>query len=389
MRGFNMPESAEINSAEILSELQTLSATKSSESRRKLLHRITDLFEITSPQQDDNHRQAFDQILDQLAYELEESVRAEFADRLADMSNAPKRITHKLAIDEIEVARPVLQRSKILSDEFLVKVAKTQSQDHLLAISKREEIAAKITDVLVNRGNTKVLQKVSANKGAHFSREGFEKLSEEADNCDVLSQNLTDRDDTPADLLKIIKQRVSAKIKSEAKEVGLDISDREIDHTIDVKSMNIELSGAEREAAYQEIDYLHKRKQLDERVIMHYVKLGKVAETIYALSLMTGLDEKTVQHGLLNAELPALAVMCRANNFERSTFASLLQLREDNSNISSGAVIDAIRRYETLDLSTAQRVMRFLKIRGIQDATSEEMDAAADKQDEVEASQPV
>lgn len=374
-----MPESAEIESAEILNELQTLSSTKSSESRRKLLHRITDLFVITSDQQDNNHRQAFDQIMDQLAYELEKSVRAEFADRLADMPGAPTRLTHKFAIDEIDVARPVLQRSKILSDEFLVKVAKTQSQDHLLAISTRAEIAAKITDVLVSRGNTKVLQKVSANKGASFSRQGFEKLSQEADNCEILNTNLSKRPDTPADLLKNIKKRVAEKIKAEAKEAGSEISDREIDHTVDVKSMNIELSGAEREAAYQEIEYLHKRKQLDERVIMHYVKMGKIQETIYALSLVTEIDEKTVGHGLLSAELPALAVMCRANNFERSTFASLLQLREDNSNISSTAVIDAIRRYETLDLSTAQRVMRFLKIRGIQDATSEEINAEADK----------
>ncbi len=380
-----MPASAEIDSAEILNELQTLSSTKSSESRRKLLHRITDLFVITSDQQDKTHRQAFDQIMDQLAYELEKSVRAEFADRLADMPEAPARITHKFAIDEIDVARPVLQRSKILSDDFLVKVAKTQSQDHLLAISTREEIAAKITDVLVNRGNTKVLQKVSANQGASFSRKGFEKLSQEAGNCEILNTNLSKRPDTPADLLKNIKKRVAEKIKAEAKEAGSEISDREIDHTVDVKSMNIELSDAEREAAYQEIEYLHKRKQLDERVIMHYVKMGKIQETIYALSLVTEIDEKTIRHGLLSAELPALAVMCRANNFERSTFASLLQLREDNSNISSNAVIDAIRRYETLDLSTAQRVMRFLKIRGIQDATSEEINAEADKSaDEVQ-----
>ena len=370
-----------LNCAEILDELQTLSSTKSSENRRQLLHRVTDLFEITSEEQDENHRNAFDQIMDRLASELEESVRAEFSDRLADMSNAPTRTTHKFAIDTIEVARPVLQRSKILSDEFLVKVAKTQSQDHLLAISSRKDIATKVTDVLVDRGNRDVLNAVSSNKGANFSRQGFEKLAKHADEDTTLNSNLHDRSDTPADLLKVVKERVAAKIKSEAREAGLGLSDHEIDQTIEDKSMDIDMSDNKNklEAAFQEIQYLHNRKQLDERVIMHYVKLNKIEEIIYALSLLTSIDKKTVRHGLLTAELPALAVMCKANGFQRSTFASLLQLRENLSDIKSSQIIEAIRRYEGLDLSTAQRVMRFLKVRGIKEATSEEIDAEADR----------
>lgn len=362
-----------MNSAEILDELQELSATKSSDSRRQLLHRITDLFEITSDQQDENHTNAFDQIMDQLAFELEESVRAEFSERLADMANAPRRVTHKFAIDSINVARPVLQRSKILSDEFLVKVAKTQSQDHLLAISDRASIAAKVTDVLVNRGNTDVLKKVTSNEGANFSRQSFERLTTEAGTNDDLNTLLNDRKDTPKDLRKMLQKRVSEKIKSEAKDAGIDLSDQEIDETVKEKSTNIKMKDAEQEAAYQEIEYLHNRKQLDERVIIHYIKLNKVNETIYALGLMTGLDKKTVEHGLLTAELPALAVMSKASGFQRSTFASLLQLRENLSDISSSEVIDAIRRYEGLDQTTAERVMRFLKVRGIEEATSKEI----------------
>lgn len=193
------------NSVEILDELQTLSATKSSENRRALLHRITDLFEITSDTQEETHRTAFDQIMERLAYELETSVRAEFADRLADLENAPKKLSQRFAVDEIDVARPVLQRSKILSDEFLVKVVQTQSQDHLLAISNRDNINTKVTDALVDKGNNEVLQKVSANAGAKFSRQSFEKLTQSAASDSKLSDTLKGRLDTPDDLLEVIK----------------------------------------------------------------------------------------------------------------------------------------------------------------------------------------
>ena len=369
------------NSVQILDELQELSATKSSESRRALLHRITDLFVITADEQQPDHKAAFDQIMDRLAYELETSVRAEFADRLADMPNAPTRLTHKLAIDEIEVARPVLTRSKILSDDFLVKVAKTQSQDHLLAICKRDNINVKVTDALVDRGNDEVLLNVSSNAGANFSRSSFEKLTQNALDNSALNSILHDRSDTPDDLLKTIKKRVADKIKAETVAKGIDISENEIDETIEEKSADLETSEAEREASFQEIDYLHSRKQLDERVIIHYVKLQKTEETIYCLHLMTDLDQSTVKHCLLQAELPALAVLCKSNSFERSTFASLLQLRENIGQASGSQIVEAIRRYESLDKASAQRVMRFLKVRGSAKAASDKI--AEDGKEEV------
>lgn len=157
---------------------------------------------------------------------------------------------------------------------------------------------------------------------------------------------------------------VSEKIKNEAAQLGIDISDLDIDSTIDEKSADIKVMDAETEAAFQEIEYLHKRKQLDERVINHYVNLGKVDETVFCLSQLTEIDQATVNHCLMQAELPALAVMCKANSFERSTFASLLQLRGNQNESSATQIVEAIRKYEGLDLPTAQRVMRFLKVRG-------------------------
>lgn len=371
-----------MDNAAILEELQQLSETKSSDARRQLLHRITDLFETTSDNQDSSHRDAFDDIMDRIAYQLEASVRAEFSDRLADLANAPQKLSQKLALDEIEVARPMLQKSKILSDEFLVKVAETQSQDHLMAIASRSEINVRVTDALVNRGNPRVLENVSSNKGASFSRNAFEILTARADENTTLNDILEGRRDTPDDLMEIVKKRVEDKIAEEAKDAGISISSEEIKSTVENKSAFIELSDAEKEAAFQEIDYLHKRKQLDERVVLHYVKLNKVPEAIYSLTLMTNLEENVVRHCLLQAELPALAVLCKSNGFQRSTFATLLQLRENLSGIGGNQVIDAIRRYETLDLETAQRVMRFLKVKNAAKPAPNDEDSEAGQPDE-------
>ena len=86
------------NPAEILQELQDLSKTKSSDNRRQLLHRVTDLFSLTSEEQEQSHKDAFDQIMDRLAYELETSVRAEFADRRDRQCNVHRNHVTRLGI---------------------------------------------------------------------------------------------------------------------------------------------------------------------------------------------------------------------------------------------------------------------------------------------------
>jgi len=80
----------------------------------------------------------------------------------------------KLAFDDsIEVAGPVLRESGRLDAKTLVANARTKSQPHLLAISKRKSLEDAVTDVLVTRGNREVVNSVANNNGARFSGFGF------------------------------------------------------------------------------------------------------------------------------------------------------------------------------------------------------------------------
>lgn len=347
--------------------LQALSTMSSAKGRKQLLHKISDLFISTNEIQDDEQLNNFEQIMDKLAYELETSVRAELADKLAHITNPPQKLTHKFALDEIDVARPILKSSQILSDNFLVKVAETKSQDHLLAISGRETLSVKITDVLVSRGDQNVLENVSLNKGANISRQGFEKLTESAEHNIRLDTILFNREDAPKDLLKIIKSRVSRTIKAEAFDKGLHITDEEIDETVEKKSSDIDTKDAETAANLEVINKLFQINQLDERVIKHYCTLNQVDETIYALSLITRLPKANVRHCLLTAEIPALAILCKANAFKKATFGSLLELRKRITNTNTAFIGDILWRYDKLQKNTAKRVLAYLLTRETSD----------------------
>ena len=82
-----------------------------------------------------------------------------------------------LALDDsIAVAGPVLRRSESLDDDTLVTGAKTKGQEHLLAISQRKRLSENVTDILVERGNQKVVISTAANTGAQFSQFGYSTL---------------------------------------------------------------------------------------------------------------------------------------------------------------------------------------------------------------------
>src|SRR5262249_58478328 len=96
--------------------------------------------------------------------------RSNPAQHIHNYDKAPPYVVHKLAFnDSIEVARPVLEESEQLDDVTLIANARTKSQAHLLAISKRRSIGETVTDVLVARGNRAVVNSVAGNFGARIS----------------------------------------------------------------------------------------------------------------------------------------------------------------------------------------------------------------------------
>ena len=101
------------------------------------------------------------------------------------------------ATNSIEVAGPILSQSNRLSDEDLLAIASNNSQDRLLAISKRSSLSEKVSDVLVTHGNRDVVLSVTQNEGARFSDAGYGKLVDRSINDEVLAICVSMRKDIP------------------------------------------------------------------------------------------------------------------------------------------------------------------------------------------------
>ena len=185
----------------LLFDLEALAAQDAAVQNADRLHRIVNLFINGAVHFSEEQVAVFDDVISYLVDRIETEARIKLAERLAPISNAPPLAIRRLAVDdEIDVAAPVLTNSKRLTDDLLIQTAKTKSQGHLMAISRRQPLASTVTDVIVERGDRDVICCVASNATAQFSPCGYAELTRRSIGDDELLSRVGLRPDLPRSL---------------------------------------------------------------------------------------------------------------------------------------------------------------------------------------------
>jgi uncharacterized protein (DUF2336 family) len=184
-----------------LHDLIALAKEPSSQKRRELLREVTDLF-FANPDHRAGEMALFDDVMTQLAGEMEDAVRTELAERMAPAAQAPVKLVRGLAADEsIDVARPILEGSRALTDADLLAVARDRGQEHLQAISRRETVSPQVSEAIVERADDVTLGVLISNDGARLSRQAHEAVVDRAGSNPALHAAVVNRRALPIDLL--------------------------------------------------------------------------------------------------------------------------------------------------------------------------------------------
>jgi len=344
-----------------LLELERLATEGSSTNQDELLDRVTDLFFLTTEKQNASETVVFGELIERIAYVLELKSRARLAERMSESYGAPHQLIIRLATDDIGVAQPILEKSPVLRDADLVCIAAKHGQDHLHAISSRAEISTAVTDVIVECGDDSVLTHMAKNQGAEFSPVGLKRISKRAgDNSDIFSA-LEIRTDIPQETLFEIKRAIAERLKVELSESSFNISGEDIDEIVEERAseMNLQSSGPHKLSKVQE----KIRRAKAEEMILFHARNKKLKETIHALSLMSGVSAARVSNCLLEADLSALAVLCKSGNLKNETFAALIQLRSATNPVPNQMIAEAMRHYDMLNLSMARKTIQVVRQR--------------------------
>lgn len=345
-----------------LEDIESAIASGTVTQRLRALKRVTELFAAGSARYSIDQIAVFDEVLLRLADLVETDARARLARRLATMSGAPPRMVRKLAFDpSIEVAGPVLTKSESLQDPDLVENARTQSQDHLYAISLRSELSEAVTDVLVDRGDRRVAHSVAGNAGARFSDDGMGRLVARADGDDTLAERLGLRDDIPRHhflkLLHTASARVRKKLAAQAPSAAA------VQRAVAEATETISREVRDASPAFKKAKRASKRRytsdQLSERNVHAAATAQDFDRTVAALALLGRFPVELVERGVLDENPDILLILARAAGCSRLTTKSLLLMRVAGRGMSAHDIETSLSAFDRLTAATANRIINY------------------------------
>lgn len=357
----------------LLTELDASLRSGSHDRSAETLRRVTDLF-LNGERYSEQQLSLFDDVFTRLVAKIETRALAELSDRLAAAENAPAGIIRRLASDDaIEVASPVLTQSKILTDNDLADIARTKSQDHLLAVSKRDSISSSVTDILIERGDSNVMHSLAGNTGAAISDSGYSRLLDKTKTDEVLGEILASRNDISLPglrrlLMRATKEvcarllkRVKPDFKKDVHETLLRIFDQ-VDNDIH----------RQRDAALHEIQALHARGQLDAKAVHEFCKAEQLAQTTAGLALLGRTSFELVADILDSGQNHPLMVACKAAGFPWSVTYLILKSRPHQHDIVEFQFDQLLFDYCRLSQDAARRVLQLWDARRAAKSSSDD-----------------
>ena len=328
---------------------------------------IANLFVQGSASFQPRHVELFDHVLTGIVPQTEIAVRADVAERISAIANAPPMLIGRLAReDDISIAGPVLRRSPVLDEQALVEIARMKGQDHLLAMTERPKLSPGLTDVMVQRGERDIIRRAAANAGAAFSPIGYSALVKRAAKDGMLTITVGKRDDLPDRLLKellagsvdVVRRRLFD-VAEPGRQAAVARAMSEIAGKPAQPEKQRDFAPAQRK-----ILSLYRVGDLDETALLGFAKAYRYTETVAALSAMSGVPIAAVDRLMAGDRHDPVLIIAKAIGLEWPTVRALVLLRLGPARIPASADIENVRtNYMRLAPSTAERVVSFWQAR--------------------------
>ena len=351
----------------LIDQLETALASRELSKRAELLRHVADLFVFGSGKFTDEQIDLFDEVMSTLLRTIECAARASFGSRLSRLPDAPRGTIRLLAFDDApEVAAPVLEPSPRLDEASLAEIARSKSQDHLLAIAGRSQLTELVTDVLIERGNSDVAARAAGNAGAKFSTQGISKLIGRARDNGALAMCIWGRPDIPREtLLKLFlhaSEMVRCKLETaDPRQTALIRS--AIAEGSDELQTTARAGSSEHAQALAEVRSLHSGRQLDEARVLGFIGERSFDKTAVALSLMSDMPIGVIERALVRSEPEQILILAKAIGLSWDTTKAILMFQPGSAHEARERLEQCFASFLRLNPNTAKTALQFYRLR--------------------------
>ncbi|TGE02386.1 DUF2336 domain-containing protein [Methylobacterium nonmethylotrophicum] len=309
--------------ADLVDEAERVVAGTDAARQRRALRDVTELLVARSGRLSPPQVSAFDEVMTVLAEGAGAESRGRLARRVSGLPRPPHKLARQLACDpDPGVAVPVLASCATLPDEVLLRVARTSGQAHLAAIARRERVAARVADILADRGDQAVMATLLGNRGAQLSLAALAVLAQRVEDRSAFAAALEARGTLPphqrAAFLQARPSGPPAPPRRAAEAVALRV-----------------------------------RLGLEEADLRHWLANGRVTEALLGLAHLAGCPAARAQAAHRSAGLRALALIVRAADLRLSTLGAYLRARPGPL-LTPEAAGEAVRHFRAVTVAQAR-----------------------------------
>ena len=331
-------------------DLIALAQSREPQDRERLLMAVVALCEKTSADPDTGARarEMIDQIFMALVGQTETEVRRRLAERIADVDWAPKALVNILALDEIEIARPIITQSPLLADADLIRLMVEATLEHQIEVARRPNIDKSVVEIILQRNEPSTLAALAHNETAQFPPDGLSRLVDSARRLPVLRAPLS-RHPKLTEALGVrlyawvgeaLRTAVAQRFRLDEKALAAAIDAAVQDARSQRPSPTLNPPDAPPEQAAAEenlIEKLAAAGQLKSGYLLRALREGRLSLFQAALARLGGLDLRDVRRAMDSERPELLALACVAAGLDRGVFSALLtRVRELNGGRPGG-----------------------------------------------------
>lgn len=314
-----------------MTRLSQLAADPQGARRGDIYLAIASLYQTQAPRLSEHERALMREILQRLAGEVEMAIRIALAERLADDDGAPLDLILMLADDRIEVARPVILRSRRIGDAELLTLLDHVGEEHQAACAERPDIGEPVCDVLVQTGSETVLVTLVRNETAKIAPETFERLVEKSREIAILQDPLAHRGDLPRPLAVRMCDWVSDGLKAHIR-ASYPAAASSAEPKIETAAHAVQSSPAAKAAgdrgagAAKLVNKLSAAGQLRAGFLLRVLHQGQFEMFELAFAKLLQMDVEQLRYVLYENGATPVALACRAVGIDRCVFSTVFKL---------------------------------------------------------------
>lgn len=285
-----------------------------------------------------------------LLVEAERDIRIRLAEKLADAAWAPAALINVLALDDIEIARPIIAASPVLQDQDLVRLLVDATIEHQIEVARRPRLGPPVVTEILRQKEPAVLTALAGNATAQVTEDDLRTLVELSGKVVALRTPLSRHPKLSGELARslylwvgqALRQSLVARfdLDAAALDEALAHSVRETHGSL-AQGLELDLprlrEDEQEEMERRLIAKLDVAGQLRPGYLLRVLREHRLSLFVGGLTTLGRFEPSHIRRAIDSDRPELLALACAAVGIDRSVFPTILTLvRELNGGRPSG-----------------------------------------------------